>query len=80
MALIIIIALCNLVTLVSPGHNWSQLVTSVTVKVRDLNNDVHDVYLWTLWPLIGNCPEEEESEKINASLLDLLASPQVIIR
>ena len=44
MALRIIIALCNLVTLVTAGHTWSQLVTSVTVKVRDLNNDGLDVY------------------------------------
>ena len=27
MALMIIIALCNLVTLVTPGHRWSHLVT-----------------------------------------------------
>ena len=44
MALMIIIALCNLVTLVTAGHRWSQLVTLVTVKVRDLNNDGLDVY------------------------------------
>ena len=47
MALMIIIALCNLVTLVTPGHighTWSQLVTLVTVEVRDLNNDGLDVY------------------------------------
>ena len=39
MALIIIIALCNLVTLVTPGHRWSHLVTLVSIKVKDLNND-----------------------------------------
>ena len=44
MALMIIIALCNLVTLVTAGNTWSQLVTLVTVKVRDLNNDGLDVY------------------------------------
>ena len=41
MALMIIIAQCNLVT---AGHTWSQLVTLVTVKVRNLNNDGLDVY------------------------------------
>ena len=40
----IIIALCNLVTLVTHGHIWSQLVTLVTVKVRNLSNDGLDVY------------------------------------
>ena len=30
--------------LVTVGHTWSQLVTLVTVKVRDLNNDGLDVY------------------------------------
>ena len=44
MALIIIIAPYNLVRLVTHGHRWSQLVTLVTVKVRDLNNDGFDVY------------------------------------
>ena len=44
MALMIIIDQCNLVTLVTAGHTWSQLVTLVTVKVRDLNNDGLDVY------------------------------------
>ena len=44
MALMIIIALFNLVTLVTAGHTGSQLVTSVTVKVRDVNNDGLDVY------------------------------------
>ena len=41
MMALIIISLCNLVT---SGHRWSQLVTLVTVKVRDLNNDGLDVY------------------------------------
>ena len=44
MALMIIIALFNLVTLVTAGHTGSKLVTSVTVKVRDLNNIGLDVY------------------------------------
>ena len=44
MALMIIIALCNLVTLVTTGNKWTNLVTIVTVKVRDLNNDGLDVY------------------------------------
>ena len=44
MALIIIIALCNLVTLVTVGHTWSQLVTLVTVKSSDLNNDGLGLY------------------------------------
>ena len=44
MALMIIIALCNLVTLVTAGHRWSHLVTLVTVKVSDLTNDGLDVY------------------------------------
>ena len=30
--------------LVTAGHTWSQLVTLVTVKVRNLNNDGLDVY------------------------------------
>ena len=33
--------MCNLVTY---GHRWSQLVTLVTVEVRDLNNDGLHVY------------------------------------
>ena len=39
MALMIIIALCNLVTLVTAGHRWSHLVTLVIIKVKDLSND-----------------------------------------
>ena len=38
---------CNLVTLVSDGHTyntWSQVVTSVTVTVKDLNNNGLDGY------------------------------------
>ena len=34
MALMIIIVLCNLVTMVTAGHIWPQLVTLLTVKVR----------------------------------------------
>ena len=60
MALMIIIALCNLVTLVTAGHTWSQLVTLVTVK--DLNNNslygiyyqfilVTDGHTWSHWSL-----------------------------
>ena len=37
----IIIAQCNLVT---AGHSWSHLVTLVTVKSSDINNDGLDVY------------------------------------
>ena len=50
MMALIIIAQCNpvtlvtLVTLVTAGHTWSQLVTLVTVKFRNLNNDGLDVY------------------------------------
>ena len=49
MALKVIIALCNLVTVVTPGHsshNWSQVVTLVTVEVQDLNKDDLDGLLW----------------------------------
>ena len=44
MALIIIISLCNLVTLVTPGHIWSQVVTIISVDIKDLNNDGLDDY------------------------------------
>ena len=44
MALMIIIALCNLVTLVTPGHIWSQVVTIISVDIKDLNNDGLDDY------------------------------------
>ena len=40
MVLMIIIALCNLVTLVTPGHIWSQVVTVVTnSKTLDLKKE-----------------------------------------
>ena len=41
MALMIIISLCNLVT---PGHNWSHLVTIISVDIKDLNTDGLDDY------------------------------------
>ena len=47
MALMIIIAQCKQVTLVTAGHirhTWSQLVTLVTVKSSDLNNDGLGLY------------------------------------
>ena len=44
MALMIIIALCNLVTLVTPGHIWSQVVTIISVDIRGLINDGPDDY------------------------------------
>ena len=44
MALMIIIALCNLVTLVTPGHIWSQVVTIISVDIKDLNTDGLDDY------------------------------------
>ena len=74
MALMIIIALCNLVTLVTAGHTWSQLVTLVTVKVRDLNNDGLDVYYGYM---ASNKELVIRARVRNASLIDLLASPQV---
>ena len=39
MALMIIIAQSNLVTLVTPGNIWSQVVTIISVDIKDLNND-----------------------------------------
>ena len=33
------VTLCNLVTLVTPGHIWSQVFTLVTGKVKNVNND-----------------------------------------
>ena len=74
MALMIIIALYNLVTLVTAGHSWSHLVTSVTVKVRDLNNDGLDVYYGYM---ASNKELVIRARVRNASLIDLLASPQV---
>ena len=68
MALMIIIALCNLVT---AGHRWSQLVT---VKVTDLNNDGLDVYYGYM---ASNKELVIRARVRNASLIDLLASPQV---
>ena len=43
-ALMITISLCNLVTLVTPGHTWSQVVTIISVDIKDLNNDGLDDY------------------------------------
>ena len=62
--------------------HWSQLVTLVTVKVRDLNNDGLDVYYGPYGPSMGIVQKSEsesksKSEKINLELVDLLASPQV---
>ena len=41
MALMIIIAQCNLVT---PGNIWSQVVTIISVDIKDLYNDGLDDY------------------------------------
>ena len=54
MALMIIIAQCNLVT---AGHTWSQLVTLVTVKSSDLSNDGLDVYYGPYGIILGTCDE-----------------------
>ena len=48
MALMIIISLCNLVTLVTPGHVWSQVVTIISVDIKDLKNDGLDDYYFSL--------------------------------
>ena len=45
MALMIIISLCNLVT---PGHIWSQVVTIISVDIKDLKNDGLDDYYFSL--------------------------------
>ena len=44
MALMMIISFCNLVTLVTPGHRWSQVVTIISVDIKELNNDGLDDY------------------------------------
>ena len=57
MMALIIIALCNLVTFVTAGHTWSHLVTLVTGKVRNVNNDDLDDYYGSLasyWELLMN--------------------------
>ena len=57
MALTIIIAQYSQVTLVTAGHTWSQLVTLVTVKSSDLNNDGLDVYYGPYGIILGTCDE-----------------------
>ena len=45
LTLLVIMALCNLARrshMVTAGHNWSQVVTLVTVMVKDINNGVLD--------------------------------------
>ena len=54
MALMIIIAQCNLVT---AGHTWSQLVTLVTVKSSDLNNDGLGLYYGPYGIILGTFDE-----------------------
>ena len=44
MALMIIIAQCKQVTLVTAGHSWSQVVTIISVDIKDLYNDGLDDY------------------------------------
>ena len=48
MALMITISLCNLVTSVTPGHIWSQVVTIISADIKDLNNDALDDYYFSL--------------------------------
>ena len=72
-ALMVIIALRNLVT---SCHIWSQVVTLVTGVIQDLNNNCLDGYLGS------KTSKQELSRRVrvrarNASLIDLLASPQV---
>ena len=49
-ALMLIIALCDMVTLFTPGHLWSHIVTVVTVEVKDLNNNGLDGYYGSMAP------------------------------
>ena len=65
MALMVVMALCNLVA----------QVTLVTVEVKDLNNNGLDGY-YGFGLKLGTCPEE--NEKRNASLIDLLLSLQIL--
>ena len=53
---------------------WSQVVTFVTGKVKDLMNDVLDSYYG---PMASNQELVIRVGRRNASLIDLLASPQV---
>ena len=64
MALMIIIDQCNLVTLVTAGHTWSQLVTLVTVKSSDINNDGLDVYYGPYGITLGTFDELSDSSSI----------------
>ena len=59
MALMIITAMYNLVTLVTPGHSWSHwsLSRSGTSTMMAL------MFIMALLPQIRNFSEEEESEK-----------------
>ena len=59
MALMIIISLCNLITLVTAGHIWSHwsLSRSGTSTMMAL------MFIMALLPQIRNFSEEEESEK-----------------
>ena len=57
------------------GHIWSQVVTLVTVRVKNLNKDDFDGYFGSMAlnkELLGRVRRRR-----NASLIDLLALPQV---
>ena len=63
--------------MVTPGHIWSQVVTLITTKVRDLHNDGLDAFYGSM---ASNLELIKKSQKArNASLIDLLALLQVKI-
>ena len=59
---------------------WSHVVTFVTGKVKDLMNDVLDSYYGPMasnQELVIREEKRRARRRRNASLIDLLASPQV---